>query len=84
MYACSDHYYQTMFAIKCNKHNSEDKVVNMNLECRVLNHIGHHTHITQLFGALIDEDVSACMYEGRRFKMLMELATSKWIDTMYD
>ncbi|XP_019857702.1 PREDICTED: serine/threonine-protein kinase SBK1-like isoform X2 [Amphimedon queenslandica] len=82
VYACSDRYYQTMFAIKCNKHNSEEKVRNMNLECRVLDHIGHHTHITQLFGAMIDKNVSACVYEGQKFKMLMELATNGSLDEL--
>ena len=77
MYACIDHFYQRMFAIKCNKHNSEEKVSNMNLECRVLRHIGPHSHITQLHGALIDDYSSSCLYEGKRFKMLMEMATSE-------
>lgn len=79
VYACQDRSYQTMFAIKCNKQDSEEKVLNMKTECGMLREIGDHGNITQFLGAL-EDDYGSTHYEGNqgiRFKMLMECAISK-------
>lgn len=75
VYACQDKIHETLFAIKSNKHTSEDKISEMKKECLIFEEIGIHNNITQVFGSLIDE--SATAYEGRKFKMLMECAISE-------
>ena len=77
MYACSDKLYDTLFAIKCNNQNTDDKVMTMNRECSMLHGLAHN-HITQCWGAFID-DYGPNHHRGKIWKMLMECATSEYL-----
>ena len=77
MYACSDKFYDTLFAIKCNNQSTDDKVMTMNRECSMLNGLAHN-HITQCWGAFID-DYGPNHHRGKIWKMLMECATSEYL-----
>ena len=72
--ACQDLTLQTMFAMKIYNQSTDDMVKCMERQCTLLHYVGHHKNIIQIFGAVIDDEVTACNTPQRSLKLMMELA----------
>ena len=66
---------ESVFAMKRNNRDDEDKIDSIRSECRMLARIRSHDNVIKFLGAVVDEETGG--YPPRVCKMFMELAESK-------
>ena len=66
---------ESVFAMKRNNRDDEDKIDSIRSECRMLARIRSHDNVIKFLGAVVDEESGG--YPPRVCKMFMELAESK-------
>jgi len=66
---------ESVFAMKRNNRDDEDKIESIRSECRMLARIRSHDNVIKFLGAVVDDEDEG--YPPRVCKMFMELAESK-------